>query len=252
DSDNRVVAAYLDSADVRLASLGFVPFQNYSGATGQWAKLLVNAILWVWPGMPAVSVTAPDTGSIWNVGTSHDITWTAANGPITRDSIVYSTDNGATWSFLDKYTGSRTSFNWNPIPNSPSTDCYVRVFTWNTVGTGFGTSGKFEIQVGGGIEQPENDALPLAFALHRAGPNPLVSGTLVRYDLPRPAQVELRIYDVTGALVRRLVEGTQTAGYQHAYWNGCDDQGRTVAPGVYYCRFSADDYSATQKVVVRR
>jgi hypothetical protein len=251
DSNNRALAAYLDSAGVRRASLGFVPFKYWSNATGQWAKLLVNAILWVWPGMPAVSVTAPDTGNVWTVGTSHDITWIAANGPITKDSIVYSDDNGATWNFVDKYNGSRTSYTWT-IPNSPSTDCYVRVFAWNAVGTGYGTSGKFEIQAGGGIEQPENNVLPLVFALYQPFPNPSASDAQVRYALPRPARVELHVYDVAGALVRRLVDGTQPAGYQRTYWNGRDERGRRVAPGVYYCRLRADGFLATQKLVVRR
>jgi hypothetical protein len=237
---------------VRLASVGFVPFKIYSGGTGQWAKLLVNAILWVWPGMPAVTVTAPATGNVWYVGTSHDITWTAANGPITRDSIVYSYDNGVTWNFLDKYTGSRTSYTWNPIPNTPDSNCYVRVFAWNATGSAGGLSGKFEIQPQVGIAQPENNALPLAFALYRSYPNPLAAGAAIRYALPRPAQVELRIYDVTGTLVRRLVDGIQPAGYRRAYWNGCDNAGRRVAPGVYYCRFRAGDFLATQKLVVRR
>jgi hypothetical protein len=250
DSDNRSVAAYLDSAGVRLASVGFVPFPANSGATGQWAKLLVNAILWVWPGMPAVSVTAPDTGDVWSVGSSHDITWTAANGPIVKDSIVYSNDNGAAWNFVDKHSGSRTSYTWT-IPNSTSMDCYVRVFTWNAVGQGYGTSGKFQIQAAG-VEQPENNVLPLAFALRRTYPNPLASGATVLYDLPRPASVELHVYDVTGALVRRLVEGEQPAGYQRAYWNGCDERGRSVAPRVYYCRLKADNFTATEKLIVRR
>jgi len=252
DSGNRAVAAYLDSSDVRLASVGFVPFKTYSGATGQWAKLLANAILWVWPGMPTVTVTAPDTGNVWYVGTSHDITWTAANGPITRDSIVYSYDNGVTWNFLDKYTGSRTSYTWNPIPNTPDSNCYVRVFSWNAVGSASDVSGKFEIQPAGGIAQPENNVLPLAFALYQSYPNPLASGAAIRYALPRPAQVELRIYDVAGTLVRRLVDGVQPAGYRRAYWNGLDDRGRSVAPGVYYCRFQAGDFTAAQKLVVRR
>ena len=252
DSGNRAVAAYLDSADVRLASVGFVPFTVYSGATGQWAKLLANAILWVWPGIPAVTVTAPDTGNVWYVGTSHDITWTAANGPITRDSIVYSYDNGVTWNFLDKYTGSRTSYTWDPIPNTPDSNCYVRVFAWNAIGSAGGTSGKFEIQPAVGIAQPENNVLPLLFALYQSSPNPLASGAQVRYALPRPARVDLRIYDVSGALVRRLVGEAQTAGYRSAYWNGLDDRGRRVATGVYYCRFRAGDFLAAQKLVVRR
>jgi hypothetical protein len=252
NSGNRSVVAYLDSAGVRLVSVGFEPFKYYSGVAGQWAKLLVNAILWVWPGMPAVAVTAPATGNVWDVGSSHDITWTAANGPITKDSIVYSYDNGATWNFLDKYTGSRTSYTWNPIPNTPDTNCYVRVFSWNATGSAFGNSGRFEIRVGSGIAQPENSALPLAFGLRQSYPNPLASGTAIRYALPRPAQVELRIYDVSGTLVRRLADGVQPAGYQSAYWNGSDDQGRRVAPGVYYCRLQAGDFTAGEKLVVRR
>jgi hypothetical protein len=104
----------------------------------------------------------------------------------------------------------------------------------------------------GGIAQSENNALPLVFALSQSYPNPSASGTLVRYALPRPAQVDLRIYDVAGTLVRRLEDGVQAAGYRSAYWNGCDDRGRTVAPGVYYCRFKADDFLAAQKLVVRR
>jgi hypothetical protein len=356
-SANRSVVAYLDSADVRLASVGYVPIKGYSHATGQWARLLANAILWVWPGTPAVTVTAPATGNVWFVGESRDITWTAANGPIIRDSIVYSYDSGATWSFLDKYTGSRTSCTWDPIPNRPSTSCYVRVFSWNAAGSASGLSGKFEIrvplhdvgvtdiiqpgntidsgatvvptaevqnfgeveeavpirfsiggfymqdtsvtigpgatdtvtflswvvsQVGthavrcstmlradeddsndlcvdtvvvpspGGIEQPEDNALPLAFALYQSCPNPLASGAALPYALPRPARMEMRIYDVAGALVRRLVEGVQPAGYRRAYWNRRDDRGRRAAPGVYYCRFKADDFLATQKLVVRR
>jgi hypothetical protein len=103
-----------------------------------------------------------------------------------------------------------------------------------------------------GIAQPENSVLPLVFALNQPYPNPLASGALIRYALPRPAQVELRIYDVAGTLVRRLVDGAQPAGYRSAYWNGLDDRGRAVAPGVYYCRFKADDFLAAQKLVVRR
>jgi hypothetical protein len=103
-----------------------------------------------------------------------------------------------------------------------------------------------------GIAQSENNVLPLVFALSQSYPNPSASGALIRYALPQPAQVELHIYDVAGTLVRRLVDGNQLAGYRRAYWNGCDDRGRLVAPGVYYCRFKADDFLAAQKLVVRR
>jgi len=101
-----------------------------------------------------------------------------------------------------------------------------------------------------GIEQSKSSALPRVFALHQPRPNPSTSGAQIRYDLPRSAHVELNIYGVSGTLVRRLVGGAQTAGYRSANWNGCDDRGRMVAPGVYYCRFTTGDFRAGQKLVV--
>ena len=103
-----------------------------------------------------------------------------------------------------------------------------------------------------GVAQTENGGLPLVLALRQPYPNPSAIGAQIRYDLPRPAPVDLRVYDVAGTLVRRLVDGVQAAGYRRAYWNGSDDRGRRVAPGVYYCRFKAGDFLAVQKLVVRR
>ena len=250
DVYNYSVVAYLDSANVRLVSLGFVP-TTYSDPMGDWSRLLVNAILWVWPGTPAVSVSVPDTASVWYVGSSHDITWTADSGPIVRDSIVYSCDSGVTWSFLDKYNGSRNSYAWDSIPNTPSVGCYVKVFAWNAAGSARGLSGKFEIRLPSGIAQPENSIPPLTFALYQPCPNPLASGAQIRFALPGAARVELRIYNAAGMLVRTLAEGLEKAGYRHAYWNGRDNTGSRVAPGVYYCRLKADDFHATEKLVVR-
>jgi len=58
--------------------------------------------------------------------------------------------------------------------------------------------------------------------------------------------VKLRIYDVNGRLVRKLVDGTLAAGPHVAVWNGTDDAGRGVASGHYYARLDAGQFS--QKV----
>ena len=129
----------------------------------------------------------------------------------------------------------------------------MKVVTWNVDGGRVEDKSDANFTIGApGIEQPMDNALPLGSALYQPFPNPLASGAAIRYALPRPVQVELRIYDVAGTLVRRLVEGEQAAGYRRAYWNGCDDRGRGVAPGVYYGRFRADDFLAARKLVVRR
>jgi hypothetical protein len=71
-----------------------------------------------------------------------------------------------------------------------------------------------------------------------AAPNPFVSGTTLRFDLPRAAPVQLLIHDVAG---RRVTEVSRTfaAGPAQVRWDGRDAGGRTVAPGVYFVRLES-------------
>lgn len=62
--------------------------------------------------------------------------------------------------------------------------------------------------------------------------------------------VTLRIYDVSGRLVRTLVEGPQEAGQKTVTWNGRDDRGRNVASGVYFYRLQAPGYRKTLKMIL--
>ena len=64
------------------------------------------------------------------------------------------------------------------------------------------------------------------------------------------ASVSLRIYDVSGRLVRTLVDGFESAGTRSYSWNGTDDQGRSVASGTYYYELSAPSFSEKKKMVL--
>jgi len=74
--------------------------------------------------VPTVSVTSPNGGESWAAGTLHNITWTSAND--TTDSISYSTDNGSTWLFLARQHPPTHTHYWT-VPNTPSTNCLVKV-----------------------------------------------------------------------------------------------------------------------------
>ncbi|MGB2728488.1 MAG: hypothetical protein WBD09_08420 [Halobacteriota archaeon] len=88
---------------------------------------------------PAVTVTSPDGGEDWKVGSSHAITWTAiagsrslATNPIT---IEYSTNNGATYTQIETTvpTNGEGSYTWT-IPSAPSTACLVKVIAKDITG----------------------------------------------------------------------------------------------------------------------
>jgi hypothetical protein len=249
----RCLAACFDSAGQRAASLGMCPLSYWdSTATGQWCRLTVNALEWAAVG-PSVGVTAPNGGENWAGGTVHDITWTQTSNGV-KDSIYYSTDAGSTWTGVAYFDPPPFPYQYAwTVPLTTTSQARVKVVTWNADGGRVedASDANFTIATPG-TAQSANNTLPPAFVLHQPFPNPLRSGAAVRYALPRAAQVELQFHDAAGALVRRLVDGAQAAGNQSAYWNGRDDRGRRVAPGVYYCRFKAGDFVATQKLVVRR
>ena len=99
--------------------------------------------------------------------------------------------------------------------------------------------------------------VPEETALLTNYPNPFNPETWIPYALAEPAEVTLRIYSVDGALVRRLVLGHQPVGIYHsksraAYWDGRNAQGEKVASGVYFYTFSAGDFEATRKMLIRK
>jgi hypothetical protein len=97
---------------------------------------------------------------------------------------------------------------------------------------------------------PTRGALPVAFRLNPSAPNPFVSSTTIAFDLPIDSPVDLRIYDITGRLVRTLESGAQPAGRHRADWSGLDDAGRRVSSGVYFVRMQAGSFRSTHKIVL--
>lgn len=98
----------------------------------------------------------------------------------------------------------------------------------------------------GGAVQP----VP-AFRLQQNVPNPFNPVTKIAFDVPSGgATVTLRIYDVSGRLVRTLVEGFEPAGPRDVNWYGRDDQGRPVASGTYYYQLTAPSFSERRKMVL--
>ena len=85
-----------------------------------------------------------------------------------------------------------------------------------------------------------------------AVPNPLNPTTRLEFELPRDLVVGLRIYDVSGRLVRTLVEGPRLQGQHRIPWDGTDRAGRPVASGVYFARLTAGPFRQTRSLVLIR
>ena len=91
-----------------------------------------------------------------------------------------------------------------------------------------------------------------ALRLLPARPNPLRGHAALGFWLPAPGPVRLTLADVTGARVRTLAEGEFPGGMHELVWDGCDDRGRRLAPGVYTARLEAAGQRRSQKLVLVR
>lgn len=94
----------------------------------------------------------------------------------------------------------------------------------------------------------EQSNLPSNFKLYQNYPNPFNPETTIRYALPTNAEVSIKIYDITGKLVRELDSRYKQAGEHSIKWDGRNNEGIRVASGIYLYRleaFSADGVATT-------
>ena len=105
------------------------------------------------------------------------------------------------------------------------------------------------------LEQLLAALIPIETVLLPNYPNPFNPETWIPYHLAHAADVEITIYDTTGEVVRHLELGHQPAGYytdrsKAAYWDGRNEDGESVASGVYFYQLRAANYSAMKRMVI--
>jgi flagellar hook assembly protein FlgD len=71
-------------------------------------------------------------------------------------------------------------------------------------------------------------------------PNPFNPITDFRFNLPRTGEAEIRIFDLRGAVIKRITGGVMPAGPGTLRWAGHDKSGHEVASGIYFFRLYLD------------
>lgn len=97
----------------------------------------------------------------------------------------------------------------------------------------------------------EDGTLPLHVVKLKNFPNPFNPKTTIEFGIASAVGVRLEVFDVSGRLVRTLVdEANMRTGTYRVLWNGNDSNGHAVAAGVYYCRLEAGDRVEKTKLVL--
>lgn len=89
-------------------------------------------------------------------------------------------------------------------------------------------------------------------SLFPAYPNPMKGKTNIDYSVSRRGNVSLSIYNVSGQLVKTLVEEENASGRHTIRWDGKDISGKDVPSGVYFYRLKTTGFEETKRLIVLR
>jgi pimeloyl-ACP methyl ester carboxylesterase len=108
---------------------------------------------------------------------------------------------------------------------------------------------EFEAVVGVAIDE---DAIPGEIELLRGFPNPFTDAATIQYRLADPSEVTLDVFNVVGQRVGRIDRGFRSGGLHSVRWQPDSDDGRHLAPGIYFARLTAEGSLGSRSIKVLR
>lgn len=255
---------------------------TFAAATYYWESLATLSAQQL-AGYSYLAATAQDSIGAGNPRTLFMVRSLSSDGTQFWDSDPdsgYSVDNlapAAVVEFSGHFAGGTTHLHW--APNAEADFAEYRLYAGASVGfvpgpgnlvtvqpdTGFADTGaagayyKVTAVDVHGNESPIALLTPVAtvgiepstarlLALAPAFPNPSGGATTLRFALPREGVVRLSVHDVSGRLVRVLVDAHMPAGEHSVIWDGAIARGR-VPSGLYFQRLSFEGRTLTGKIM---
>ena len=279
NSDNLYVTGYTQSSDFPVQTLTGAYNQTTYGGSMEVFILKFNSIsarIWAtyYGGSDSDhgnSICTDNSGNLFVTGQTR-----STNFPLQPLPGAYNqTTNGNFDAFILKFNSSCASLwatyyggTYNDLGRSICTDnsgnLYVTGETASTTfplqtlsgaynQTALGGTGNYDAfilkfsSIPVGINNPSDD-ISTKYSLHKNYPNPFNQATTIEYSLLEASDVKLVIYNLFGQKVHTLVNTWVEAGNHRIVWNGRNEMGSKVAPGIYFCRFEAGDFSSVQKM----
>jgi len=203
--------------------------------------------------LPSVTVLDPNGGEqlVGGSATPYAIRWDAADDVgITATRILLSTDGGA--SFADTLAAGDfdSTFAW-AVPDTDLAYCRIKVVCADGAGNegSDASDGDFEIASVTSVGQTA-DGPPPRVLLEQNRPNPFHPATVIRFGLPSPMDISLKVFSVEGRLVAVLAEGVFGPGRHTVTWRGRGSGSAEIASGIYICRLETPEKVVTRKMLL--
>lgn len=158
-------------------------------------------------------------------------------------NIYWSTDGGATFPKLDSTVGVQYFLT---VSSNGLYEFYVT--TVDRAGHESVPSNIVQTNVVIGITEPGqiND-----ISMIKMGPNPFIWQLNIDFKVLYETHLNIKIFDITGKLLNTLYDSRVEAGLHHIAWNGKDNAGNDLQPGIYVVQFYTTNGSSTSFKIVR-
>jgi hypothetical protein len=100
-----------------------------------------------------------------------------------------------------------------------------------------------------GVESKEPPASSGQTLRLTALPNPFKTRSLINLSLDLEEDFDLAVFALDGRRIRSLLQGRCSPGARRVIWDGCDDRGFPVGPGLYFLRLRAHGGSLTNRLL---
>lgn len=100
------------------------------------------------------------------------------------------------------------------------------------------------------VNDERETEIPKNYGLTQNYPNPFNSQTNIEFQVPNQSIIKLEIYDILGQKIITLINQEKYPGSYSVNWNGKNEFGDSVNSGIYFIKFSSDNFSDTKKMTL--
>jgi len=191
---------------------------------------------------PTITVTSPNGGEVWQVGSIKNINWSSSN--VIDVKIELSINNGASWIEIISSTPSTGLYAWT-VPNSPSLQCLIKISDVTDPNVNDVSDNVFTIEQASSIEDFYSSGIPSEFKLYQNFPNPFNPNTTIYYSIAKESFVKLNIYNLLGEVILETVKEYKNPGNYAVNINL-----ENYNSGLYFYQLKAGSFVESKKMLL--
>ena len=123
----------------------------------------------------------------------------------------------------------------------------ISIYAQETMGGDFKA---YIIGLAGSSGAQDSYVIPKNPSLSQNYPNPFNPTTTIEYEIQQSGNVEIKIFDEIGQLIRTLVNEGKDLGSYSVLWDGKSDGGSNVSTGVYFYQLKVNDFLSNKKMIL--